>query len=67
MNKRLFAMGLDAYLLAAAIVREAPDSEIAGVTGKLTITSSGLIARTSALAQFSDDGDVLGLDHLPSI
>jgi len=66
-NKRLFAMGLDAYRLAAAIVREAPDSEIAGVTGKLTITSSGLIARTSALAQFSDDGDVLGLDHLPSI
>lgn len=51
--ERLYALGLDAFAVARAFVDGVPDRlEIAGATGRLTLTDGRQLAREGALAVF---------------
>lgn len=72
-NKRLFAMGLDAYLLAQELTQQIGQKtnsqsrgpwgpmSLTGVTGQLGLLTDGRIQRSTALARFAEDGTVEGV------
>jgi len=60
MMQRWFALGADAYQVFAALATyPGMPATIRGLTGRLEITSDGIINRTLALGQFTQDGVVM--------
>lgn len=57
-NRRLFALGADAYHLAgnAARLKAVPDSGYQGLTGRLTVDPQGYVEREPAWGRFGEEG-----------
>jgi outer membrane PBP1 activator LpoA protein len=51
---RFYAVGIDAFRIASALLDGQRDFEFAGVTGRIAVHGSGLVARRPVGATFRD-------------
>lgn len=60
-QRRLFALGADAYLLAGVANRlRATGTDVAGLSGRLMVDPQGVVRRTPAWGMFPLDGETSG-------